>query len=73
MRSSQVLLLIVCDMFIILMACVWSCHWLAELMYDTCLACFCMLVQHVACPAVVEEEKKDRINDQKGCEPNRYV
>jgi hypothetical protein len=32
-----------------------------------------MWVQHVVCPAVVEEEKKDQIHDQNGGEPNRYV
>jgi hypothetical protein len=30
-------------------------------------------VQYIVCPAVVEGEKKDRIHDQNGSEPNRYV
>jgi hypothetical protein len=32
-----------------------------------------MWVQHVVCPTVVEEEKKDQIHDQNGGEPNLYV
>jgi hypothetical protein len=52
------------DMFIVLMACVWSCHRHDKLMYNAWLACFCMLVQHVVCPAVVEKEKKDQNHDQ---------
>jgi hypothetical protein len=61
------------DLFIVLMACVWSCHRHDKLMYNACLACFCMLVQHVVCPAVVEKEKKDQNHDQNGGEPNRYM
>jgi hypothetical protein len=32
-----------------------------------------MWVQHIACPTMGEEEKKDQIHDQNGGEPNRYV
>jgi hypothetical protein len=42
-------------------------------MYNACFACFCMWVQHVACPTVVEEEKKDQIHDQNGSELNRCM
>jgi hypothetical protein len=70
LRRFQLLSLIVCDLIIISMACVWSCHRNDELMYNACFACFCMWVQHVVCPTVVEEEKKDQIHDQNGSKLN---
>jgi hypothetical protein len=73
LRCSQLLSLIVCDQFIVSMACVWSCRRNDELMYNACLAGFCMWVQYVVCPAVVEEEKKDRIHDQNSGETNWYM
>jgi hypothetical protein len=57
-------------MFIVSMASIWSCHWCDELTYNVCLARFCMWVQHIVCPTVVEEEKKDQIHDQYSSEPN---
>jgi hypothetical protein len=38
LRRSQLLPLIVCNLFIVSMACVWSCHWHDELTYNACLA-----------------------------------
>jgi hypothetical protein len=38
-------------------------------MYNVFLARFCMWVQHIVCPMVVEEEKKDQIYDQNVGEP----
>jgi hypothetical protein len=60
-------------MFIVSMAYIWSCHRHNELTYNACLTRFCMWVQHIVCPTVVEEEKKDQIHDQNGGEPNLYV
>jgi hypothetical protein len=65
--------LIVCDMFIVSMACVRSCHRHNELTYNACLACFSMWVQHGVCLTVVEEEKKDQIHDQNDDESNLYL
>jgi hypothetical protein len=73
LRRSHLLSLIACDMFIVSMTCVWSCHRHNELTYNTCLTRFYMWVQHIVCPTVVEEEKKDQIHDQNGDEPNLYV
>jgi hypothetical protein len=42
-------------------------------MYNAFLARFCMWVQHIVCPMVVEEEKKDQIHDQNGNEPDRCM
>jgi hypothetical protein len=56
--------LIVCDMFIVSMAYVWSCHRHDKLTYNVCLARFCMWVQHVICLTVIKEEKKVQIHDQ---------
>jgi hypothetical protein len=61
MYHFYLLSLIVCDLFIDLIVCVGFCHQQDDLMYNTCLACFCMWVQHVVCLSVVEEDKKDRI------------
>jgi hypothetical protein len=56
-----------------LIACIWSCHRRDELTYNACLAHFCIWMQHVVCPTVVEEEKKDQIRDQNDDKPNRYI